>query len=77
MSLRNLNEWTIIAKEAFNGSFLVAKALCFLHVTKTYVFTVASVSINKHKGMLFICLFKYLSIDGGVAALWTKYAPYL
>ncbi|KAL9378085.1 hypothetical protein Peur_029420 [Populus x canadensis] len=42
MSLRNLNEWTVIAKEAFNGSFLVAKALCFLHVTKTYVFTVAS-----------------------------------
>ncbi|CAK7337980.1 unnamed protein product [Dovyalis caffra] len=42
MSLRNLKEWTIIAKEAFNGSFFVAKALCFLHVTNTYVLSVVS-----------------------------------
>ncbi|XP_011014555.1 PREDICTED: mitochondrial inner membrane protease subunit 1-like [Populus euphratica] len=44
MSLRNLNEWTVIVKEAFNGSFLVTKAFCFVHVTKTYVFTVASLN---------------------------------
>jgi inner membrane protease subunit 1 len=54
MSLRNLKELTIIAKEAFSKMFLVAKSLCFLHVTNTHVFTVASVSINKHKVVIFI-----------------------
>jgi len=57
MSLRNLKELTIIAKEAFSKMFLVAKSLCFLHVTNTHVFTVASVSINKHKVVIFICFF--------------------
>ncbi|KAJ6305293.1 hypothetical protein OIU78_020765 [Salix suchowensis] len=42
MSLRNLKELTIIAKEAFSKTFLVAKSLCFLHVINTHVFTVAS-----------------------------------
>ncbi|XP_050235220.1 mitochondrial inner membrane protease subunit 1-like [Mercurialis annua] len=41
MSLRNISPWKSFAKEALSQSILVAKFLCFLHVTNTYVCTAA------------------------------------
>eukprot|EP00257_Ricinus_communis_P016708 XP_015574965.1 mitochondrial inner membrane protease subunit 1 [Ricinus communis] len=41
MSIRNLAQWKSFAKEALNQSILVAKFLCFLHVTNTYLCTAA------------------------------------
>ncbi|XP_057949763.1 mitochondrial ATP-independent inner membrane protease subunit 1a-like [Malania oleifera] len=41
MALRNLKQWKSIAKEAVDQTLTVAKFLCFLHVTNTYLCTTA------------------------------------
>ncbi|CAK9181730.1 unnamed protein product [Ilex paraguariensis] len=43
MILRNVNQWTTTLKEALDRTLLIAKFLCALHVTNTYLFTPALV----------------------------------
>ncbi|KAJ8761298.1 hypothetical protein K2173_001354 [Erythroxylum novogranatense] len=41
MNVRSMKQWSSLVKEALDGTFLVAKFLCLLHVTNTYLCTVA------------------------------------
>ncbi|KAF5778306.1 putative signal peptidase I [Helianthus annuus] len=37
--LNNLTKWSAIAKQSFDRAAIVAKFLCLLHVTNTYIFS--------------------------------------
>ncbi|KAJ8761882.1 hypothetical protein K2173_005593 [Erythroxylum novogranatense] len=41
MNVRSMKQWSSLVKEALDGTFLVTKFLCLLHVTNTYLCTVA------------------------------------